>query len=122
LISSAAVAIDQSKKYFTLHNSISLKLIIMASVTKTKTVKSGDWRTLESGWNVHFFMHFIQPLGAQVKVRYGIGWFGWDSQKQTLNGQTTVKLEVTEGSSKAYARVQIKVRQTSEVTYTYIAA
>jgi hypothetical protein len=46
----------------------------------------------------------------------------WDSQKKTLNGQTTVQLEVTAGSSKAYARVQIKVPETSNVTYTYIAA
>jgi hypothetical protein len=56
----------------------------MASVTKTKTVQPGDWRTLESGWNVHFFVQFLLPRGAQVKVRYGLGWLGWDSQKQTL--------------------------------------
>jgi hemolysin activation/secretion protein len=94
----------------------------MASVTKTKTVKPGDWRTLESGWNVHFFAQFLLARGAQVKVRYGLGWLGWDSQKQTLNGNTTVQLEVTSGSSKTYARVQVKVKDTSDVTYTYVAA
>lgn len=95
----------------------------MASVTKTKTVQPGDWRTLESGWNVHFFVQFLQPRGAQVKVRYGGGWpFGWDSQNKTLDGQHTVQLEVTEGSSKVYARVQIKVQQAAAVTYTYVAA
>lgn len=95
----------------------------MASVTKTKTVQRGDWRTLESGWNVHFFVQFLNPRGAEVKVRYGGGWpLGWDSQKKTLNGQTVVQLEVTSGSSKAYARVQIKVKESGPVTYTYIAA
>ncbi|GAA4745527.1 hypothetical protein [Flavisolibacter ginsenosidimutans] len=95
----------------------------MASVTKTKTVQRGDWRTLESGWNFHCYVQFLLPRGAQVKIRYGGGWpFGWDSQNKTLNGQTTVQLEVTSGSSKAYARVQIKVQETTAVTYTYIAA
>ena len=94
----------------------------MAEVTKTKTVQPGDWRTLESGWNVHFVVRFFLPRGAQVKVRYGGGWpFGWDSQNKTLNGQTPVQLEVTGGSSKVYARVQIKVQQATAVTYTYIA-
>lgn len=95
----------------------------MASVTKTKTVKAGDWRTLESGWNFHCFVQFVLPRGAQVKIRYGGGWpFGWDSQNKTLNGQTTVQLEVSSASSKAYARVQIKVPESGNVTYTYIAA
>jgi hypothetical protein len=94
----------------------------MAEVTKTKIVKAGDWRTLESGWNANFHIRFFEPRSAQVKVRYGVGWFGWDSQKQTLNGQTAVQLQVTSGASKAYARVQIKVSANISVTYTYIAA
>jgi hypothetical protein len=94
----------------------------MPEVTKTKTVQAGDWRTLESGWNAHFFIRFLQPRGAQVKVRYGLGWLGWDSQKKTLTGQTAIQLEVTSGASKTYARVQIKVSASTAVTYTYIAA
>lgn len=93
----------------------------MAEVVKTKTVRSGAWRTLEWGWNARFSVRFVLPAGAQVKVRYGLGWFGWDSQKRTLSGNSPVLLRVG-GGSIAYARVQMKVQATTDVTYTYIAA
>lgn len=93
----------------------------MPEVTKSKVVKPGDWRTLESGWNATFSCRFKAPAGAQIKIRYGSGWwFGWDSQKQTLDGTTFKILNVTKASV-AYARVQIKVQHDFEVTYTYIA-
>jgi len=93
----------------------------MAEITKSKIVKAGAWRTLESGWNAKFSCRFRDPAGAQIKVRYGSGWwFGWDSQKQTLNG--TFKIVNVTKASVAYARVQIKVQKDSEVTYTYIAS
>jgi hypothetical protein len=89
-------------------------------IVRTKLVKSGGWRTLESGWNVTFMCVFQNPAGAQVKVRYGGGgWFGRDSQKQTLDG-TTKSVRVSRASL-AYARVQIKVTRDTQVTYDYIA-
>jgi hypothetical protein len=59
---------------------------------------------------------FEAPSGAQIKARCGGGWFGFDRQKQTLNGQDYKKLEVGSGSL-GYARMQIKVSQTTDVTY-----
>jgi hypothetical protein len=92
----------------------------MAEVERTKSVKSGKWRTLESGWNATFSCRFRRPAGASVKVRYGNGrWFGRDSQKQTLDGRTD-KLVSVGRASLAYARVQIKVQENTDVTYTYI--
>jgi hypothetical protein len=93
----------------------------MAEVERTKLVKSGGWKTLESGWNASFSCRFRHPAGARVKVRYGNGrWLGRDSQKQTLDG-TARLLKVGRGSL-AYARVQMKVQRDTQVTYTYIAA
>jgi hypothetical protein len=92
----------------------------MAEVVRTKFVKFGDWRTLESGWNATFSCRFRDPGGAQVKVRYGDGrWLGRDGQKQTLDG--TDRLVTVGRASFAYARIQMKVQQDTEVTYTYIA-
>lgn len=92
----------------------------MPEITKTKRVKTGDWRTLEWGWNASFDVRFLAPHGAIVKVRYGVGWLGWDSQKSTLNGQTPVMLRVRKASV-ARARVQMRVHTDADVTYTYIA-
>lgn len=92
----------------------------MAEVQRTKLVKAGDWRTLESGWNAKFSCRFLHPAGAKVKVRYGDGWpFGWNSQEKTLDG-TNFKTVNVGGGSLVYARVQMKVQQDVQVTYTYI--
>ncbi len=92
---------------------------VMAEVVKTKRVKANGWRTLEWGVNASFHIRFFLPRGATVKVRKGLGWFGWDSQKTTLNGQNPVILHV---SGIVPSRVQIYVRTDADVTYTYIAA
>lgn len=90
----------------------------MAEVQKTKRVKANGWRTIEWGWNATFDVRFFLPRGASVKVRNGVGWFGWDSQKKTLNGETAVILHA---GSFLDARVQIYVHTDADVTYTYIA-
>lgn len=92
----------------------------MAEVQRRKLVSAGSWRTLESGWNSTFSCRFLHPAGAQIKIRYGGGWpFGRDSQKQTLDGRNPKSVHVG-GGSVIYARVQMKVQQNVEVTYTYI--
>jgi hypothetical protein len=94
----------------------------MAGIPRSKFVKAGDWRTLESGWNAAFSCLFRDPAGAQVKVRYGGGWpLGRDGQKQTLDGKTNKSINVGRVSL-AYARVQIKVQHDTEVRYTYVPA
>lgn len=84
---------------------------------RTKYVKAGDWETLESYWNATGHGYFRAPANAQIKVRYGAGSiFGKDRQKQTLNGNTVKSLEIGAWSA-AYARMQIKVSQNTNVSY-----
>ena len=69
----------------------------------------------------HFGMRQALPfskrlLARKSRVRYGGGWFGFDRQKQTLNGRDFKKLEVGLGSL-GYARMQVRVSQTTDVTY-----
>jgi hypothetical protein len=92
----------------------------MAAIVREKLVRAGDWRTLESGWNVSFSCVFHDPAGAQVKIRYGDGWwFGRDSQKQTLDGKNDKIVNVGKGSL-VYARVQMRVPHDTDVRYTYV--
>ena len=85
-------------------------------MVRSKRVASGDWRTLESFWNANGTGFFRAPAGARIKVRYGVGFFGFNRQEQTLNGSDYKKLEVG-WSSVAYARMQMRVSQSTEVTY-----
>ena len=90
----------------------------MAAVTKQKLVKAGDWRTLESFWNASADGLFMAPAGAEIKIRYGGGWpFGSDAQRQRLDGVHQKKLSVGKASL-VYARMQMKVSQDAQVTYT----
>ena len=92
------------------------------AITRTKFINRGAWRTLESGWNSQFWVSFVLPRNAQIKIRYGGGWpFGWDSQKQTLDGENVKWLKVTR-SSLVYARVQTYTQQDISITYTYYPA
>ena len=88
----------------------------MAIKTRTKHVKSGDWRTLEQFWTATGTAYFVHPAGAKIKVRYGVGLAGWDSQKQTLDGIHNKTLSVGL-ISVSYARMQIKVPASTDVTY-----
>ncbi len=93
----------------------------MAAIERNNSVRVGDWRTLEFGWNTSFSCMFQDPAGAQVKVRYGGGWpFGRDSQKQTLDGTNNKSVSVSRASL-VYARAQMRVQRDTEVRYTYIA-
>jgi hypothetical protein len=83
---------------------------------RTKHITSGGWRTVESFWNAKGTAFFRAPSGARVKVRYGAGFLGFDSQTQALNGADYKKLTVGIGSV-AYARMQVRVSQSTDVTY-----
>ncbi len=85
---------------------------------RTKLVKSGGWRTLEWFWRAPTTGHFIAPAGAHIKVRWGLGWLGWNSQSQTLDGHNTKSLNVS--NSYVWARWQMKVERDANVTYDYI--
>jgi hypothetical protein len=87
--------------------------------SKTKVVSPGKWRTLESFWNASATATFFGPADVQIKVRYGVGWFGKDSQKQTLDGVSPKTLTVG-GASLLRARMQAKATSTTELTYDLI--
>lgn len=83
---------------------------------RTKRANAGSWTTLEWFWNTTGTAFFREPRGGIIKIRYGVGWFGWNSQRQTLDGNTIKKL-VAGRASVAYARMQIHVVVTGDVRY-----
>jgi len=86
-------------------------------MTKTRFVEVGAWRTLERFWGSSGRAVFVRPARAEVKVRYGTwSWLGQDRQRQTLDGLHPRELKVG-FESIAYARMQIIVPRSSEVTY-----
>jgi hypothetical protein len=88
-------------------------------VVRENFVQSGDWRTLATIWNASAIARFVGPAGASVKIRYGVGWFGWDSQKQTLDGFNLKQLSVSKTASVSRARIQIRVPASGWITWTY---
>jgi hypothetical protein len=84
---------------------------------RTKRIRSGSWQTVEWYFNATGFAFFRAPAGTSIKVRYGVGAFGKDRQKKTLNGREYNRLIVTAGFSLARARMQVRVPQTTDVTY-----
>lgn len=86
-------------------------------MTKTRFAEVGAWRTLERFWGGRGRAVFLGPAGAEIKVRYGNGWFlGEDRQQQTLDGLHAKELKVGLGSL-VYARMQILVSRSRQVTY-----
>lgn len=79
-------------------------------------MSAGGWRTLESFWNVRTTCFFRLPAGAQIKIRYSGAFFGVDRQRQTLDGESVKRLGVGIWSL-AWARVQILVATSTNVTY-----
>ena len=84
-------------------------------MTKTRYVEVGAWRTLERFWGSSGRAVFVRPARAEVKVRYG-SWLGQDRQRQTLDGLQPRELKVG-FESIAYARMQIIVPRSIQVTY-----
>jgi hypothetical protein len=97
--------------------SASLTTALRTCVDRIGYVQAGDWRTLETFWNTSATGYFYFPAGAQIKVRYGVGWFGYDSDKQTLDGLSTKVLRVG-GASALRARMQMKFGRSLYVNYT----
>jgi hypothetical protein len=71
---------------------------------------------VETFWNARATTFLRAAVDAQIKVCCGVGWFGFDRQKQSLNGRDFKKLEVGLGSL-GYARIQVLVSGTTDVTY-----
>lgn len=67
----------------------------MSVIRRTKLVKAGDWRTLESYWNVSGrTLFFNAPAGVQIRLRYS-GW--WTARAQAKSAHD-VQLTYAEGA------------------------
>lgn len=88
-------------------------------MTKTRYVEVGVWTTLERLWGRTGRAVFVGPARAEIKVRYGNGpGLGTDRQRQTLDGLHPRELRVGVWSL-VYARMQILVPRSREVTYDF---
>jgi hypothetical protein len=86
---------------------------------KTRFVDVGVWTTLERLWGRTGLAVFVGPARAEIKVRYGNGpGLGTDRQRQTLDGLHPRELRVGVWSL-VYARMQILVSRSREVTYDF---
>lgn len=85
-------------------------------VVRTKHLPSGKTQTVESFWNATGTAFFRAPAGASINVKYGKGRLSVNRQKQTLDGQTIKRLSVGKGSI-VYARMRVKVPNSTDVTY-----
>jgi len=83
---------------------------------RSKLVTAGDWRTLETFWNVTTTAFFQAAAGAEIKIRYSGWWFGVDRQRQTLDGNNIKRLVVSPWSIFT-ARIQMRVKQSTNVSY-----
>ena len=83
---------------------------------RTKHLSKGTTHTVESFWNASATAFFHEPAGAVINVKYGKGWLSVNRQRQVLNGADYKRLSVGAGSI-GYARMRVKVPQTTDVTY-----
>lgn len=90
------------------------------TVTRTKFVQSGDFRTLETFVAASGTGLFQGPAGARIKIHYGISFFGFDSQEQTLDGVTIKRLNVDGTEAIISGRMMISVPTSQNVTYQVI--
>lgn len=86
------------------------------SVLRRVYVEPGDWVTLERFFNAQGTAFFRAPADAKIRVRYGVGWLGKSGQRQTLDGRNFKRLSVGKVGVMR-ARMQIKVKRPSDVTY-----
>jgi hypothetical protein len=93
------------------------ELTAMPTLPRSKHCKGGKWETLESfaGSVPSTTAIFVAPAGAEIKVRYGVGFLGWDRQKQKLDGVSSKSLNVS--GIVGRARMQIRVQSDTTVNY-----
>lgn len=95
---------------------VSRRETISLAWIQEKYIESGSWRTVERFWNARATAFFRAPRGARIRVRYGLGFARVNRQTQTLDGREYKRLRVGVGSF-AYARMQVRVAQSSWVKY-----
>jgi hypothetical protein len=81
-------------------------------------ISPGSWRTLETftGKVSSTIAIFRRPAGVELKVRYGVGWAGFDRQRQTTDGETEKRLSVSGWVVRA--RMQARVTRLTTLEWT----
>lgn len=74
-----------------------------------KRVEPGDWRTLETTFNVPVAAGFVGPAGARVKVSHWL----FSSGEEELDGKTLKVL------TPRFGKIQILVKESCYVTYSF---
>jgi hypothetical protein len=90
----------------------------LAYKVRTKYVKKGKWRTLETyiGPLATGTGYFLYPARAQIKLRCGVWPFGSNKQEQTRDGINVKMLRMSKSCSYVLGRMQMKVQQSTYVT------
>ena len=90
--------------------------------TVENDIRAGGWRTVFTMWGSGVDVRgvFTRPAGMRIKVRYGVGWFGFDRQRQTLDGINPKTLSV--GGTTTYLRVrfQVRVQSSTRITWEHV--
>jgi hypothetical protein len=83
-------------------------------------LQPGRWNNLEwfYGKVPETIARFQMPAGVKLKVRYGYGRLGWNSQQQTTDGVSNRDLKVSGFVGRA--RMAAKVDRVTLVTYQRI--
>ncbi|MEO7261304.1 MAG: hypothetical protein ABI047_08640 [Jatrophihabitantaceae bacterium] len=74
----------------------------------------GSWRTLESFYGSvgSTIAVFRVPAGVRLKVRYGWGWFGYNRQGKTTDGENDKRLQVSGFVGRARMQARVSIRTT----------
>lgn len=80
-------------------------------------LQPGSWRTLETfvGQVGKTIAIFRIPGGVKLKVRYGVGWFGWNRQSTTTDGLNEKRLTVEGWVGRA--RMQARVTRLTQLEW-----
>jgi len=91
----------------------------MARVQRGAVVKGGKYRTIATHWSTaKARFYFRRPAGMKIRVRYGVGWFSVNRQKQTLDGQAERIISVGAWSA-TRSKIQVKTDRDMDVFYEY---
>lgn len=90
--------------------------------TRTVHVTAGDWRTVYQVWGSTATRYgvFTQPAGAEIRVRYGVGWLGRSRQRQRLDGINAKYLKHGGATNFLRVRFQVRVQSDTDLSWTLL--
>ena len=82
-------------------------------------VRAGGWRTVYEVWGSTATRYgvFLRPAGAEIRLRYGVGWLGRSRQRQTLDGVNARTLKHGGATNFLRVRFQVRVRSDTDMNW-----